>query len=142
MGEYARVSGSEDIVLNDMAKNLLLWLIIAAVLLMVFQNFNMQPQREQLNYTDFLHEVQQERVRKVVIDGLLIVGERQDGRAFETCLLYTSDAADERSSVDLGGRRIIKKKNREASVACYETGINNEASTEQKQRGKEKRIMR
>ena len=29
---------------------------------------------------------------------------------FDTCLLYTSDAADERSSVDLGGRRIIKKK--------------------------------
>ena len=27
------------------------------------------------------------------------------------CLLYTSDAADERSSVDLGGRRIIKKNN-------------------------------
>ena len=30
------------------------------------------------------------------------------------CLLYTSDAADERSSVDLGGRRIIKKKNKTA----------------------------
>ena len=30
----------------------------------------------------------------------------------DTCLLYTSDAADERSSVDLGGRRIIKKKNK------------------------------
>ena len=29
---------------------------------------------------------------------------RDDGGA---CLLYTSDAADERSSVDLGGRRII-----------------------------------
>ena len=29
------------------------------------------------------------------------------------CLLYTSDAADERSSVDLGGRRIIKKKSEE-----------------------------
>ena len=29
---------------------------------------------------------------------------------FRGCLLYTSDAADERSSVDLGGRRIIKKK--------------------------------
>ena len=28
----------------------------------------------------------------------------------KACLLYTSDAADERSSVDLGGRRIIKKK--------------------------------
>ena len=32
-------------------------------------------------------------------------------RPNRTCLLYTSDAADERSSVDLGGRRIIKKKN-------------------------------
>ena len=30
---------------------------------------------------------------------------------FMFCLLYTSDAADERSSVDLGGRRIIKKQN-------------------------------
>ena len=29
---------------------------------------------------------------------------------WKPCLLYTSDAADERSSVDLGGRRIIKKK--------------------------------
>ena len=36
-------------------------------------------------------------------------GERRGARD-EACLLYTSDAADERSSVDLGGRRIIKKK--------------------------------
>ena len=33
-----------------------------------------------------------------------------NGRNWWICLLYTSDAADERSSVDLGGRRIIKKK--------------------------------
>ena len=31
-------------------------------------------------------------------------------QAIESCLLYTSDAADDCSSVDLGGRRIIKKK--------------------------------
>mgnify|MGYP003381471708 CR=1 FL=1 len=41
-------------------------------------------------------------------------GARPDHRAechhLGACLLYTSDAADERSSVDLGGRRIIKKK--------------------------------
>ena len=34
----------------------------------------------------------------------------EDGRPLTVCLLYTSDAADERSSVDLGGRRILKKK--------------------------------
>ena len=33
-----------------------------------------------------------------------------DQYLLNSCLLYTSDAADERSSVDLGGRRIIKKK--------------------------------
>ena len=38
-----------------------------------------------------------------------------DGGVF-ACLLYTSDAADERSSVDLGGRRIIKKKKTEKEI--------------------------
>ena len=34
------------------------------------------------------------------------------------CLLYTSDAADERSSVDLGGRRILKKKKSNTHIEC------------------------
>ena len=37
----------------------------------------------------------------------------QANKPGETCLLYTSDAADERSSVDLGGRRIIKKRKKQ-----------------------------
>ena len=40
----------------------------------------------------------------------LIGADIEGGRLGYFCLLYTSDAADERSSVDLGGRRIIKKK--------------------------------
>ena len=32
------------------------------------------------------------------------------------CLLYTSDAADEEDSVDIGGRRIIKKKNTKSTI--------------------------
>ena len=40
---------------------------------------------------------------------VMVLGKRDD---LDCCLLYTSDAADERSSVDLGGRRIIKKKKR------------------------------
>ena len=39
-------------------------------------------------------------------------------RVSNSCLLYTSDAADERSSVDLGGRRIIKKKMTEEVYTC------------------------
>ena len=45
------------------------------------------------------------------------------------CLLYTSDAADERSSVDLGGRRIIKKKtNRENRRLVVDSVRSNTAS--------------
>ena len=48
-------------------------------------------------------------------------GSRRDRRLASgppvDCLLYTSDAADERSSVDLGGRRIIKKKKKKVGRA-------------------------
>ena len=44
-----------------------------------------------------------------VCDRMVPISSRS-GKKISTCLLYTSDAADERSSVDLGGRRIIKKK--------------------------------
>mgnify|MGYP003381707742 CR=1 FL=1 len=43
-----------------------------------------------------------------------------------TCLLYTSDAADERSSVDLGGRRIIKKKTKNIITTSHQLHIKNQ----------------
>jgi len=71
-------------ILNNMAKNLLLWLVIAAVLLSVFNNFSMQGATEQVGYSEFIQEVQNDRVRKVVVDGLTINAERLDGSSFET----------------------------------------------------------
>ena len=41
--------------------------------------------------------------------------ERKTFAHFTDCLLYTSDAADDLLCVDLGGRRIIKKKNKKMS---------------------------
>ena len=74
----------EDGELNNMAKNMLLWLAIAAVLLSVFNNFNTQGQKEQLGYSAFIQEVQNNRLSKVVVDGLTISAERTDGSSFET----------------------------------------------------------
>ena len=55
-------------------------------------------------------------LRTVLVEGRFAFGVRNAGLCYAgdliACLLYTSDAADERSSVDLGGRRIIKKKNK------------------------------
>ncbi|MEH6635433.1 MAG: ATP-dependent zinc metalloprotease FtsH [Halioglobus sp.] len=67
-----------------MVKNLLLWLVIAAVLLSVFNNFNMQTATEQVGYSELIQEVQRDQVKKVVVDGLSISGERFDGSRFET----------------------------------------------------------
>ncbi|MFT4768087.1 MAG: cell division protease FtsH [Glaciecola sp.] len=67
-----------------MAKNLLLWLVIAAVLLSIFNNFSMQDPTERVVYSEFIQEIQSDQVRKVVIDGLTIAGERFDGSYFET----------------------------------------------------------
>ncbi|HBM82685.1 MAG TPA: ATP-dependent metalloprotease, partial [Halieaceae bacterium] len=67
-----------------MAKNLLLWLVIAAVLLSVFNNFNMESPTQQVGYSEFIEEIQNERIKKVVVDGLTINGERFDGSRFET----------------------------------------------------------
>ncbi|WP_431689534.1 ATP-dependent zinc metalloprotease FtsH [Hahella sp. NBU794] len=67
-----------------MAKNLLLWLIIAAVLLTVFNNFNVPSSAQKLNYSEFLQMVNNGQVKKVVIDGVAIDGERQDGSRFAT----------------------------------------------------------
>ena len=74
----------KDLDVNNMAKNLLLWLVIAAVLLSVFNNFNMQGATQQVGYSDFVEEVNDDRVRKVVVDGLTITAERYDGSSFET----------------------------------------------------------
>jgi cell division protease FtsH len=59
-------------------------LVIAAVLLSVFNNFNMQSPSEQVGYSEFIQEIQQDQVKKVVVDGLTITGERYDGTRFET----------------------------------------------------------
>ncbi len=70
--------------MNDMAKNLLLWVVIAAVLLSIFNNFSMQTPTERMVYSEFIQEIQRDQVRKVTIDGLTIAGERFDGSYFET----------------------------------------------------------
>ncbi|WP_323751684.1 ATP-dependent zinc metalloprotease FtsH [Marinobacter sp.] len=70
--------------MNDMAKNLVLWLVIAAVLLMVFQNFTPTTSGQQVNYSQFVEMVQQGQVRQVTVDGLEIQGIRGDGSQFQT----------------------------------------------------------
>ena len=76
-----------------MGKNLLLWLIIAAVLLTVVQNFSGQSDTEEIDYSAFLELVNQNQVRSVQVDGLTISGQRHDGQTFETIQPQIADSA-------------------------------------------------
>jgi cell division protease FtsH len=70
--------------LNDMAKNLILWLIIAAVLVTVMNNFSSPNEPQTLNYSDFIQQVKDGKVERVAVDGYVITGKRSDGDTFKT----------------------------------------------------------
>lgn len=65
-----------------MAKNLILWMVIAVVLLAVFQNFSETTPKNELSYSEFVRDVQDDRVREVVVEGRLIQGVRTDNSSF------------------------------------------------------------
>ncbi len=68
-----------------MAKNLILWVVIALVLMLVFNNFGTRQRTSQpIAYSDFIHEVKSGRVDSVVIDEKLIHGRMEDGTSFTT----------------------------------------------------------
>ncbi len=70
--------------MNDMAKNLILWLIIAAVLVTVMNNFSSPSEPQTLSYSDFLEQVKEGRVERVTVDGFVIIGKRSEGDTFKT----------------------------------------------------------
>ncbi len=71
--------------MNDMAKNLILWVIIAIVLMSVFNNFTAQKSRSnQLAYSDFIQQVKEGSVASVTINGREIEGTLVAGGTFST----------------------------------------------------------
>jgi cell division protease FtsH len=70
--------------LNDLTKNILLWVVIVIVLLLVFSRYMPtvgQPQ--QVPYSAFLDDVKSGRVDKVTLQGEMIYGERKDKSTFK-----------------------------------------------------------
>ncbi|NOR52163.1 MAG: ATP-dependent zinc metalloprotease FtsH [Gammaproteobacteria bacterium] len=75
--------------MNDIVKNVLLWVVIAVVLMTVFNSFGPQQSTSaSLEYSQFLHDVKQGRVKSVVIEGRNVYGYRDNDERFTT---YTPD---------------------------------------------------
>jgi cell division protease FtsH len=80
--------------LNDLAKNLLLWAVIALVLMSVFSSFSPTTSNPQsLPYSDFLSQVERGSVKSVLIDGNRIQGETGTGAKFTTYSPETDNKA-------------------------------------------------
>ncbi|KFN50310.1 ATP-dependent zinc metalloprotease FtsH [Arenimonas composti] len=72
--------------MNDLAKNLLIWLIVAVVLIGVFQTFSSPNQPGELTYDQFVSQVKDGRVQSVEFsqNGITVVGKLKDGSQFTT----------------------------------------------------------
>ncbi|HVT34683.1 MAG TPA: ATP-dependent zinc metalloprotease FtsH, partial [Nevskiaceae bacterium] len=69
--------------MNDLAKNLLLWVVILVVLMSVFQSFSGRSHAtQQLVYSEFLNQVKQGNVAEVQIEGATIHGDLKNGQHF------------------------------------------------------------
>jgi cell division protease FtsH len=70
--------------LNNLFKNVAIWLVIALVLMTVFNQFNARPgaAQSQVDYSTFIEEVRSGQVAKVTIDGRVLRGVRADGQRF------------------------------------------------------------
>jgi cell division protease FtsH len=94
---------------NDVVKNLVLWIVIAVVLLSVFHSFgDRNPTGQSLIYSDFLTQVKQGQVREVVIEGQNINGTLISGASFSTYSPETNNSALigdlERANVSVMGK--------------------------------------
>jgi cell division protease FtsH len=74
-----------------MAKNLILWMIIAGVLLTVFNNINQETREDSINYSQFVREVRSGRVEMVELAGINITGLRSDNSQFRTVMPLIGD---------------------------------------------------
>jgi len=80
--------------LNDLAKNLVLWAVIAVVLLSVFSNFSKQTGSTQtLPYSTYIQMVKSNQVAQVTIEGRDIKGKTNTGSTFQTYSPETSNTA-------------------------------------------------
>ncbi|TDI81764.1 MAG: cell division protein FtsH, partial [Betaproteobacteria bacterium] len=71
--------------MSSLIKNMVIWLVIALVLMTVFNQFSTrQTTQTQLGYSQFIDEVKQGRIAKVTIEGRTLKGTKADGRHFTT----------------------------------------------------------
>jgi len=104
---------------NDVAKNLILWVVIAVVLLSVFQNFGDRTTTgRNMNYSEFLSQVKSGQVSEVLIEGQQINGKLHSGSVFSTYSPETNNSALI-GDLDRAGVQIMSKPPEQPSLLAH-----------------------
>ncbi|MEN9725346.1 MAG: cell division protein [Pseudomonadota bacterium] len=74
--------------MNSIVKNIAIWVIIAVILMTVFNQFSGKNSENQIVYSQFINEVKEGRVAKVTIEGRALHGETNDGKKFNSYAPY------------------------------------------------------
>jgi len=79
--------------LNEMTKNILLWVVIGIILMSVFSNFTPTSSQKDMSYSDFIQSVERGSIGEVKIEGRVISGSTLEGKHFTTYSPETDNRA-------------------------------------------------
>ncbi len=79
--------------MNEMTKNILLWVVIGIILMSVFSNFTSATAPREMSYSDFIENVERGSVNEVKIEGRVISGLTTEGKKFTTYSPETDNRA-------------------------------------------------
>ena len=100
--------------MNDLIKNVILWVVVAVILMSVFSNLTTNNQTQEISYSEFIKSINSSQVTDVMLTGRVITGTLQGGTKFST---YSPETDNKAMIGDLlKGGVVIKAKPLEQSV--------------------------
>lgn len=100
--------------MNDLVKNIILWVVVAVILMSVFSNLTTNKQTQEISYSEFIKSIKSQQVTDVMLTGRVISGTLQGGSKFTT---YSPETDNKAMIGDLlKGGVVIKAKPLEQSI--------------------------
>ena len=100
--------------MNDLIKNIILWVVVAVILMSVFSNLTQNNKIQEISYSEFIKSINSSQVTDVMLTGRVITGTLQGGTKFST---YSPETDNKAMIGDLlKGGVVIKAKPLEQSV--------------------------
>ncbi len=79
--------------MNDLVKNIILWVVVAVILMSVFSNLTQNSKSQEISYSEFIKSIQTHQVTDVMLTGRVITGTLQGGSKFSTYSPETDNKA-------------------------------------------------